>query len=49
MYQEHDGRFIEVTTLGEPRWCTNLEQTPLNRSQELPEPYKRLIDEIKQI
>ena len=27
---------------------TNLEQTPLNRSQQLPAPYKRLIDEIKQ-
>ena len=26
---------------------TNLEQTPLNRSQQLPAPYKRLIDEIK--
>ena len=28
-------------------WFTNLEQTPLNRIQ-LPAPYKRLIDEIKQ-
>ena len=28
-------------------WFTNLEQTPLNRSQQLPAPYKRLIDEIK--
>ena len=27
-------------------WVTNLEQTPLNRSQQLPAPYKRLIDEI---
>ena len=27
---------------------TNLEQTPLNLSQQLPAPYKRLIDEIKQ-
>ena len=26
----------------------NLEQTPLNRSQQLPAPYKRLIDEIEQ-
>ena len=25
-------------------WFTNLEQTPLNRSQQLPAPYKRLID-----
>ena len=30
------------------RWFTNLEQTPLNRSQQLLAPYKRLIDEIKQ-
>ena len=29
-------------------WFTNLEKTPLNRSQQLPAPYKRLIDEIKQ-
>ena len=29
-------------------WVTNLEQTPLNRSQQLPAPYKRLIDGIKQ-
>ena len=29
-------------------WFTNLEQMPLNRSQQLPAPYKRLIDEIKQ-
>ena len=29
-------------------WFTNLEQTPLSRSQQLPAPYKRLIDEIKQ-
>ena len=27
---------------------TNLEQTPLDRSQQLPAPHKRLIDEIKQ-
>ena len=29
-------------------WFTNLEQKSLNRSQQLPAPYKRLIDEIKQ-
>ena len=29
-------------------WFTNLEQTPLNRSQRLPAQYKRLIDRIKQ-
>ena len=29
-------------------WLINLEQTPLNRSQQLSPPYKRLIDEIKQ-
>ena len=28
-------------------WFTNLEQTPLNHSQQLPAPYKRLNDEIK--
>ena len=27
-------------------WFTNLEQTPLDRSQQLPAPYKRLINEI---
>ena len=29
-------------------WFTNLEQTLLNRSQQSPAPYKRLIDEIKE-
>ena len=29
-------------------WCTDLGKTPLNRSQQLPAPYKRLIYEIKQ-
>ena len=29
-------------------WFTNLEQTPLNRSQQLPALYRGLIDEIKQ-
>ena len=29
-------------------WFNNLEQTPLNRSQQLPAPWKRLIDDIKQ-
>ena len=29
-------------------WFTNLEQTPLNRSQQLPAPYKQLVDEIEQ-
>ena len=29
-------------------WFTNLEQMPLNRRQQLPAPYKRLIDGIKQ-
>ena len=27
-------------------WFTNLEQTPLNRRQPLPAPYKRLIHDI---
>ena len=29
-------------------WFTNLEQTPLNHNQQLPAPYKQLIDGIKQ-
>ena len=29
-------------------WFTNLEQTPLNHSQQLPAPYKQLSDEVKQ-
>ena len=29
-------------------WFTNLEQTPMNRSQQLPAPYKWLIDGLKQ-
>ena len=29
-------------------WFTNLEKTPLNRSQQLPAPYKRLMDGLKQ-
>ena len=29
-------------------WFTNLEQTPLNRCQQLPAPYKRLINDTKQ-
>ena len=29
-------------------WFTNLDQAPLNRSQQLPALYKRLIDEIEQ-
>ena len=28
-------------------WFTNLEQTPLNRSQQLPAPYKRRFDGLK--
>ncbi|KAL9972918.1 hypothetical protein ACROYT_G019312, partial [Oculina patagonica] len=27
-------------------WCTNLEQTPINRCQQLPAPYKRLIHDV---
>ena len=30
------------------RWVTKLEQRPLNRSKELPAPYKQLIDRLKQ-
>ena len=29
-------------------WFTNLEQTPLNRCLQLPAPYKRLIDNVKE-
>ena len=29
-------------------WFTNLQQTPLNRSQQLPAPHKLLIDGLKQ-
>ena len=29
-------------------WFTNSEQTPQNRSQQLPAPYKRVIDGLKQ-
>ena len=28
-------------------WFTNLEQTPLNRCQQLPAPYKRLVNDTK--
>ena len=28
-------------------WFTNIEQTPLNRCQQLPAPYKRLINDTK--
>ena len=41
---------ILQTTINEhtlKSWFNNLEQTPLNRSQQLPAPYKRLIDEMK--
>ena len=29
-------------------WCTNLERTPLNRCQQLPSPYKRLLHDNKE-
>ena len=38
-------RLLSTTHLS---WFPNLEQTPLNPSQLLPAPHKRLIDEIKQ-
>ena len=38
--------YYQRLTLG--KWFTKLEQTPLNRSQQLPAPYKRLIGEIEQ-
>ena len=39
-------RLLSMTHL--ESWFTDLEQTLLNRTQQLPAPYKRLIDEIKQ-
>ena len=39
-------RLLSMTHL--QSWFTNLDQMPLNRSQQLPAPHKRLIDEIKQ-
>ena len=39
---------ILQTTITTTSWFTTLEQTSLNHSQQLPAPYKRLIDEIKQ-
>ena len=45
------GALSSVKTRSTPAlecWFTNIEQTPLNRNQQLSAPYKRLIDEIKQ-
>ena len=44
------GTQTSINVLLSEIWFTNLEQTPLNRirSQQLPAPYKQLIDEIKQ-
>ena len=39
-------RLLSMTHL--ESWFTDLEQTLLNRTQQLPAPHKRLIDEIKQ-
>ena len=42
-------RNIQTTINGSlESWVTNLERTPMNRSQQLPAPYKGLTDEIKQ-
>ena len=38
--------YYQLLTLAS--WFTNLGKTPLNRSQQLPAPYKRLIYENKQ-
>ena len=40
-------KLLSTTYFNLERWFTNLEKTPLNRGQQLPAPYKRLIDEIK--
>ena len=45
-YSSNQGCKKSETQLKIPRkiiWYTNLEQTPLNRCQQLPPPYKRLI------
>ena len=42
MYNVSTDYYQRLTLEG---WFTNLEQTPLNRSQQLPAPYKRLIEE----
>ena len=39
-------RLLSMTHL--ESWFTDLEQTLLSRTQQLPAPHKRLIDEIKQ-
>ena len=45
----HVLRNIQTTINGSlESWVTNLERTPMNRSQQLPAPYKGLTDEIKQ-
>ena len=38
-----------TVTLTLESWYTNLEQTPLNRCQQLPAPYKRLIYEVNEM
>ena len=45
----HVLRNIQTTINGSlESWVTNLERTTMNRSQQLPAPYKGLTDEIKQ-
>ena len=46
----HVLRILQTTTndLILESWFSNLKQTPLNRSQQLSTPYKRLIDGLKQ-
>ena len=46
MYNDYSTDYYQRLTL--ESWFTNLEKMPLNRSQQLPAPYKQLIDEIKQ-
>ena len=41
----HSTNYYQRLTL--ESWYTNLERKPLNRCQQLPAPYKRLIDDIK--
>ena len=42
----HSSDYYQRPTL--ESWFTNLEQIPSNGSQQLPAPYERLIDGIKQ-
>ena len=44
-YLQYELRYTFMQRITLESWFTNLEQTPLNRFQQLPAPYKRLIDD----